>query len=633
MPLLRNAFGKPEQRSLRRLPALTGTSTASSVSVTPERSLQIGAVYSCVRLLSEAVAGLPVGMFERKPDSRVPVPSHPLLGLVRDHPNSDIDAAELWRTVVGWMLLRGNAYVYVERNNGGSPVGLWPVSPQAVEVKRTESGRLVYKVRLDMTEYAPITERNGNVQAENMLHYRAFGLGTEGLSPVGLARQSVGIAFAAQSYVGGFFARDASPGGVVSVPGSLTDEQYERLERQWKSLHEGFDKAHKLAVMEGGSKWEATTLSPSDAQFIETQKFSRGEIASIFGVPPHMIGDTEKSTSWGSGIAEQGIGFVTYSLRPWLNRLERVTGRLLQREARDLRLRWNVDGLMEGDTKARYDAYAVGKQWGWLSTNDIRRREDEEPIENGDAYLQPLNMVPAGSTLPPAQRSGQVRRALDEPVAQGNAAWVTRNQDLLSAAFGEQRAEVLGNIIAGRTPLDREEWDGRLAQLLLGPAVDLTRELGSETAASFGSNFVLDWTVAYLGGLMARQASNLNITTAGQVEQAVAAAEDEGADPVERVNRVFDEAVGTRAALVSAAVVNQVGNFARHEGAYQAGARTKTWRTTSTNPRSAHARMNGETVPIDQPFSNRAMWPHDPAAGADDTANCRCRVEFSTEEP
>lgn len=625
MPYLRKAL-TPEKRSRRRMPSVSGFSTAADVTVTPERSLQIGAVYSCVRLLSEAVASLPVGMFERLNDSRKPVENHPLLGLIKDHPNPDIDAAELWRTVIGWMLLRGNAYVFVERNGAGKPIGLWPISYNSVEVKRLESGRLAYAVNLDDTEYAPLA--NGTtVRAENMLHYRAFGLGAEGLSPIGLARQSVGIAFAAQQYMGGFYARDASPGGVVSVEGTLTDDQYERMVQQWQNLHEGFDKSHQLAVMEGGAKWNNTTLSPGDAQFIETQKFTRGEIASIYGVPPHMIGDTEKSTSWGSGIAEQGIGFVTYSLRPWLTRLERVTGRLITEP--NNRLRWNVDGLMQGDLKARYDAYAVGKQWGWLSTNDIKKREDEQPVEGGDSYLQPLNMVPAGQS--PIQRSARARRAAEAP-AVGSSAWVERHHDALRSVFAEQREDVLANLAAGRKPLDREQWDERLASLLLGLSVGLTDQVAREMATSLGGNYDPARALAFLTAAAARHASNMNISTQDEIDHAIDAADEADEDPADHVNHVFDEAEGTRAGLVAAGLVNQMGNFARHEGAEQAGAATKTWVVTSRNPRSSHAAMNGETVPLSENFSNGMAWPGDSSGGADEVAGCQCALDFSTEE-
>lgn len=419
MPLVRKLLGAEQRSAPRRMPQMGGSDTAANVNVTPERSLQMGAVYSCVTLLSEAVSGLPVSLFERKDGVRLPIIQHPVLRLVKDEPNPTMDAAEMWRTVMGWMLLRGNAYVYIERNQAGMPIGLWPLAATAVEPRRmiegTRRGQLVYIVTIDEENWAPLREADGIVQPENMLHYRAFGLdGVLGLSPIGLARQSIGIGFAAQQYMGGFYARDASPGSHIEVPDNLTDEAFERLEAQWKSLHQGWQNSHRLAILEGGAKWASASLDPKDAQFIETQKFSRSEIGSMYGVPPHMIGDTDKSTSWGTGIAEQGIGFVTYSLRRWTGRMERVTRRLLiEAERERYRWRWNPDGLMQGDMKARYDAYAIGKQWGWLSTNDILTKEDEAPIANGDVYLQPLNMVPAGSVAAPATRA-----ALGRPTRQ-----------------------------------------------------------------------------------------------------------------------------------------------------------------------------------------------------------------------
>ena len=632
MPFIRRALaGPPEVRSSRRFPSLAGTSTATGVDVSPERSLQIGAVYSCVRLLSEAVASLPVSMFRRRSGTRIPVEAHPVLSLVKDQPNPDIDAGELWRSVMGWMLLRGNGYVYVQRNGAGKPIALWPIAPTSIEVKRTKAGRLAYTVTLDDAEYAPL-EQGETVIAANMMHFRAFGLGAQGLSPVGLARQSVGISFAAQQYMGKFFANDASPGGVVQVEGQLTDAQYERLQAQWKSLHEGYDNAHRLALLEGGATWEKTTLAPGDAQFIETQKFTRGEIASLYGVPPHMIGDTEKSTSWGSGIAEQGIGFVTYSLRPWLTRLERVArGKLLDQP--DLRLRWSPDGLMQGDMKARYDAYSVGKQWGWLSTNDIRRREDEAPVEGGDTYLQPLNMVPAGTQ--PITRAGRGRepqqRAV-QPVDDRAGAWLLRHQELLKDVFAEQRDEALAALRSGDAPMDREHWDAELAARLHSPAVGLSSDIASEVAAELGGSYDADRAAAFLTASAERHAKNLNITTEDQINGAIDAADEADEDPGDHVGRMFEAAIGTRAAASATSIVRSIGNFARHEGAAQAGARTKTWRTTAANPRPSHAALDGETVGIDETFSNGAKWPSDPAAGVDEVAGCTCEIDVSVEE-
>ncbi|MFC3238193.1 phage portal protein, partial [Streptomyces nitrosporeus] len=266
------------------------------------------------------------------------------------------------------------------------------------------TGELVYQVTVDDDDWAPVREEGGLVRAENLLHFRSFGVGgTEGLSPIGMARQSIGTGWAATSYIGSFFQRDASPGGTISVPGKLTDEQFDRLLRQWNDTHEGFDNSHRIGVMEGGAKWEKTTLSPADSQFLEVYKLTRAEIAGIYGVPPHMIGDVERSTSWGSGIEQQSLGYVIYSLMPWLTRLERTAQRLLGDPS--FYLRFNPDALLRGDTPARFTAYAQAKQWGWMSTNEIRAKENEAPVEGGDELLVPLNMQPLGSSAPPAQRA------------------------------------------------------------------------------------------------------------------------------------------------------------------------------------------------------------------------------------
>lgn len=389
MPILRDLFTK-ETRGRKNLPSLTGTATTSSVNVTPEKALQVAAVFSSIRVLAESVAATPTGLFKKTPGYRTRSPDHKLARLLTEYPNSQIDSGEYWRTVMGWSLLRGNGYTFVERNGAGDPMGLWPISPSSVKIKRSGAA-LVYELTPDEdSEYVPV-KQGYKAQQQEMLHYRAFGLGVEGLSPIALARQQIGLNFATSSYVGGFFARDASPGGIVSVDGSLTDEQYTRLEQQWKSLHEGFDNSHKLAVMEGGAKWETTTLSPADAEFLEIYKLTRQDIAGIYGVPPHMIGDLDKATF--SNIEQQSLNFVIHSLVPWLTRLEKVTNRLFDTTAdAGTYIKFNTNGLLRGDSEARAKFYAQGRQWGWLSANDILRREDEDPIEGGDVYLTPLNM-------------------------------------------------------------------------------------------------------------------------------------------------------------------------------------------------------------------------------------------------
>lgn len=631
MPIIRDLLARHE-RSLRRLPLLTGTHTASSVVVTPERALQVGSVYACVRILSEAVASLPTALYNRTPGYRTRVETHPLARLLLEYPNPDIDAGEFWRTVMGWQLIRGNGHVYIEHNQAGKPIGLWPIAPTSVEIRRTPSGQVTHRLTPDTNaEYVPVKPGYDALPGE-MLHFRAFGLGIEGLSPIGMARQQIGTSFAASSYIGGFFARDASPGGVVSVPGNLTEEQYVRLAEQWKSMHEGFDNSHRLAVMEGGAKWEKTTLSPDDAKFIDVYKLTRTEIAAIYGVPPHMIGDLDRATF--SNIEQQSLEFVMHSLRPWLVRLERVTKRLF--DGTDTYLKFNVDGLLRGDTAARYNAYTQGRQWGWLSGNDIRRSEDMDPVKGLDEYLTPLNMVPVGTS--PVQR--EQRQARDRArslrarmPADEHPAWVERVHDVLAEHFDAMLAEgsltrTVRSARAARAA-GGSVWDKPLADALVGPVDGIVADFANSAADSLGGNFnprgVVNWSKAEA----ARRARNINQTTLDQIDAAIDAAED-GEDAATLAAGVIGHRSSVDAALIAFAIVNAVGNFGRTEGARQTSdAAVKTWVVTSGNPRPTHSMAAGETVGIDEVFSNGLNWPGDPSGGVDEVAGCTCVVEVS----
>ncbi|GGV86744.1 hypothetical protein GCM10010294_67750 [Streptomyces griseoloalbus] len=641
MPMIRRLLGGRTERSRKSMPRLDGRSTSAGVSVTPERALQVAAVFSSVRLLAETGSMLPTGVFQKSGQTRLPAMEHPLAPLLTYQANPHLAAGEFWAQVLGWMLVRGNGGVYIERNNGGRPVGLWPVAWTSVEQRRIkDTGELVWKITLDDDEWAPIREPDGLVRSENFLHFRSFGVGgAEGLSPIGMARQSVGTGYAANAYIGSFFARDASPGGIVSVPGTLKDAQYERLTRQWKDLHEGFDKAHQLAVMEAGAKWEKTTLSPADAQFLEVYKLTRAEIAGIFGVPPHMIGDVERSTSWGSGIEQQSLGYVIYSLLPWLTRLERTTNRLFGDPS--VYLKFNPEGLLRGDTAQRYTGYTQARQWGWMSVNEIRAKEELAPIEGGDDYLQPLNMVPSGSAEPPAQRSlpGRQARAGDSaetPAAEDLPSWITRHFEAISAFFAEQGERVLAAL--GVTPdasaedlIDLAADNEELTELLFQLARGLAAEVGAATAATLGGAFAVEETTALLAAGAASTAANVNATTVEQLRSTIAL-KAAPAEVQKAARDMFDRMTETRAKVLAQARVSQTTNFASHEGAKQAGARTKTWRVWDANPRKSHQRADGQTVEIREDFTigkRKGRWPHDHRLGVDEIAGCTCRLQFN----
>ncbi|MGY3341196.1 HK97 family phage portal protein [Streptomyces filamentosus] len=642
MPVLRDLFqSRREQRSrTKSMPSLTSRATAAGINVTPERALQVAAVFSSVRLLAETGSMLPVGMYERKGAARLPVTDHPLAPLLTYQANRYMPVGEFWAQVLGLMLIRGNAGVYIERDNGGRPIGLWPVSWTSVEPRRVrDTGELFYKVKLDDDEWAPIREDGGLVRAENFLHFKAFGVDpVEGLSPIGMARQSVATGYAASSYIGSFFARDASPGGLVSVEGELTDAQYERLTRQWNDLHEGYENAHGLAILEAGAKWEKTSLSPADAQFLEVYKLTRAEIAGIFGVPPHMIGDVERSTSWGSGIEQQSLGYVIYSLLPWLGRLERTAGRLLGDP--NLYIKFNPDALLRGDTAQRFSAYAQAKQWGWMSTNEIRAREDQPPVDGGDELLVPLNMQPGPSTAP-VQRAlpGRQERAGDTaetPSLEEMPAWIVRHYESISEFFTEQGEQVLAAL--GLTPgataeelIDISAANEELTELLFQLARGLTQQVGAATAAELGGAFAVEETTAALAASASSTAANINETTVKQLSSTI----DIKAAPADiraSVRDMFDTMTQSRARVLAEARVSQTSNFASHEGAKQGGATTKTWRVWDPNPRKTHARADGQTVGIREDFtvgSRQGRWPHDYRLGVDEIAGCTCRLQFN----
>ncbi|OSM43469.1 phage portal protein [Nesterenkonia sp. PF2B19] len=622
MPILREFFSASDPVKRGRMPRLGGTSTAAGVAVDAERALQVSAVYGCVRLISEAIAQLPVHVYRRTANGREQVRDHPLIPLLTDRPNPDVDAGEFFRGMVGWMLLRGNGIAYREIGGDGRTKGLWPIAPTSVEMKRTASGKLSYLITLNSAEYVPgfTPGQKRAVPQDRILHFRAFGMGNWGLSPIGLARTKIGTAFAAEEYGAGFFARGALPGGVLTTDGSLTDEQFDRLNQQWNESHGGFGKSHKPAVLEGGVSWENVGLPPAEAQFLETQKYTSSTIAGhIFFVPPHLIGDVERSTSWGSGIAEQGVAFVRYSLMPWIVRLERVLNRLFAES--DLYVKFNAAALERGDIKTRYDAYAIGKQWGWLSTNDILRKEDESPVDGGDVYLHPLNMVPAGTFDEPERARRSAGAATRSPSMRERH--VTAHERALSRFFADQQEEVLAEYTGrGARAIDRESSDRELARLLaslgLSAALDSSREVLSRFGLDLDDGGFAGW-MSTMGRNTARQINDSTFSAVASASNA------------DEIRNVFENLTTARASQIAVSRVTEAFGFGRQEAAKQSGAKKKTWRTNSGNPRSEHAALDGETVDVGDTFSNGARWPGDWAnLDADQAAGCQCDMEIST---
>ncbi len=374
--------------------------SATGVVVTEQTALTCAPVYACVRLLAESFASVPLKVYRLLPDrGRVPHRDHPLWTILHDLPNPELTSMELREALMGQLLLWGNAYAEVERDGSGRVRALWPLRADRMErIDRGADGRLRYQYRLpDHTRaiFLGPTSR----QPSQILHVRGLSPdGLRGYSPIGLLREVVSLSLAAQEFGARFFGNQARPIGVLEVPRGTSERARRNLRESWRELHGGLSRAHRVAVLEEGVSWKPIGIPPEDAQFIETRKFQTTEIARIFRVPPHLIGDLERATF--SNIEQQSIEFVVYSLRPWFVRWEQAIRRdlftLQDHSTHDVG--FVVEGLLRGDLKSRYEAYAVGRQWGWLSADDIRELENLNPLPDGigASYWMPLNMVAVG---------------------------------------------------------------------------------------------------------------------------------------------------------------------------------------------------------------------------------------------
>lgn len=360
--------------------------TASSKSVTPETSMQVTAVFACVSLLSETIGSLPLMVYERLDLGKQRASDHPLYSVLHDEPNPEQSSVDFRSTMMAFILLYGNSYAEIVRDGAGNVKQLWPLTPTRVNIVRNKAGKPFYTVDLPDKEMAVL-------QPDKVLHVRNI----LGLSPIQQAREALGLSLSAEEYGARFFANDSRPGGILEHPGNLSTEAQARLKASFEASNRGLENRHRVAILEEGMKWHQIGMSPEDSQFLETRRFQTNEIARIFRVPPHMIGDVSGSTSWGTGIEQQTMGFVTYSLRSWLVRWEQeINRKLLTAEERKLYFaEFLVDGLLRGDIKTRYDAYAIARQNGWLNGNEIRRLENMNPVDGLDDYLVNGNMIPA----------------------------------------------------------------------------------------------------------------------------------------------------------------------------------------------------------------------------------------------
>lgn len=370
--------------------------TSSGENVDEFKAMQTTAVYACVRILSEAVASLPLHVYERTPNGKERMVDHPLYFLLHDEPNPEMTSFVFRETLMSHLLIWGNAYVQIIRDRSGQVISLYPLLPDKMSVHRDDNGKLFYKYRRT-SEENPNFQENGTVtlQAEEVLHVPGLGFdGLIGYSPIAMAKNAIGMTLATENYGASFFKNGANPGGVLEHPGILKDPK--RVRDSWNAVYNGVTNAHKVAVLEEGMKYTQVGIPPEEAQFLETRKFQINEIARLYRIPPHMVGDLEKSSF--SNIEQQSLEFVKYTLDPWVVRIEQAFKRslLMPDEKKNMLIKFNVDGLLRGDYQSRMNGYAIARQNGWLSTNDIRELEDLNLLsdeEGGNLYLINGNMT------------------------------------------------------------------------------------------------------------------------------------------------------------------------------------------------------------------------------------------------
>ena len=413
---------KPQNRTAGSAYTFYMGGSSAGKTVTERSAMQMTAVYSCVRILAEAIAGLPLHLYRYKKDGgKEKAIDHPLYLLLHDEPNPEMSSFVFRETLMTHLLLWGNAYAQIIRNGKNEVVALYPLMPNKMAVDRDEHGQLYYTYQRSNDEAATMTGSTVILKPSDVLHIPGLGFdGLVGYSPIAMAKNAIGMAIACEEYGAKFFANGAAPGGVLEHPGTIKDPQ--RVRESWQSTFGGSGNANKIAVLEEGMKYTPIGISPEQAQFLETRKFQINEIARIFRVPPHMVGDLEKSSF--SNIEQQSLEFVKYTLDPWVIRWEQSLMRALLAldEKTEYFIKFNLEGLLRGDYQSRMNGYAIARQNGWMSANDIRELENQDRIpaeEGGDLYLINGNMLPmanAGAFANTPTDSGKEDTDEDEEV-------------------------------------------------------------------------------------------------------------------------------------------------------------------------------------------------------------------------
>ncbi len=399
---------KPTNAASTAMAFYFGNSNAGKA-VNPRTAMQMTTLYACVRVIAETVASLPLHVYKNVELGSERAPNLLLYKLLHDEPNGDMTSFQFREAMMSHLLLWGNSYSQIIRNGRGEIVGLYPLLPERMEVDRDARGQLTYSYNKDGVEYA--------LRQEDVLHIPGLGFdGVVGHSPIALERNAVGLGLAVEEFGSRFFAHGATPSGVLSHPGTLKDTS--KLRDSWMATYGGTANAGKVAILEEGMSFSPISIPNDAAQFLESRKFQVNEICRIYRVPPHMVGDLEHATF--SNIEFQSIDFAVHTIRPWLVRIEQAMNRALLSDSEKgaIYVQHNLDGLIRGDYKSRMEGYAIARQNGWMSANDIRTLENQNLIpetEGGNEYLVNGNMISILAASKNAQPIKKNQNGGDQP--------------------------------------------------------------------------------------------------------------------------------------------------------------------------------------------------------------------------
>ncbi|WP_435610886.1 phage portal protein [Streptomyces sp. C10-9-1] len=598
------------------------SANSAGIRVDQDTALTYSPFFAGVRVLSEDVGALPLFLYERlAPRGKGRASGHPLYPLLHDQPNDMMSAAWLKETLTSHAITWGNGIAHVvSHQRTGVIEEIWPLRPDRVTigVKRTGPGKFERRYRYD----DDVNNIHTVLLPHEVLH--VAGLGYDGISGypiVDLAANAIGLGLATEHHGAKVFSNGAAPGGALSHPDRLSPEARRRMADDWENIHKGIDRAHRVAILEEGVTFQQVGVPNDSAQFLETRKLQVTEMARWLRLPPHKIGDLDRATF--SNIEQQQLDYVTSALNIWLVRWEQaiLTQLLLPDERARFFPEFLVDSLLRGDTAARYAAYAVGRQWGWLSANDVRERENMNPVEGGDAYLVPLNMVPAGRSADQAAArrarllAGRhaVRASLtetwaprieesDQEVADLEAARVAALVDThLTPARARNRS--LAGFLTGLRALYADDGpiSEKLAELWVPLFTVFAAAVAEEAADEVGHEDDVDlsvWARAYALSHAAYRVASSYGQLRGVVEATDGTPEDIAAAVVERFTQWQEERPARTARWESA----QLPNAARRETWREAGVKKVQWVARGSHNCPYCQRLDGTVRAIETPF-------------------------------